>query len=106
MISGAEKAIQAHWALDPVTHGLLFSAALWGTVVSALCGSSPTDRFGSRPTLVGNGLAYVAASLGSACTLGPADFALFRFAGGLAIGVSLITVPAYIRAIAPLARRG
>jgi len=32
--------------------------------------------------------------------------ALFRFAGGLAVGVSLITVPAYIRAIAPLARRG
>lgn len=106
VISGAEKAIQAHWALDPVAHGLLLSAALWGTVAGALGGSWPTDRFGRRPTLVGIGLAYVAASLGSALALGPVDFALFRFLGGLAIGVSSIAVPAYISEIAPPAKRG
>lgn len=106
VISGAEKAIQAHWALDPVTHGLLLSAALWGTVAGALGGSWPTDRFGRRPTLVGIGLAYVVASIGSALAFGPVDFALFRFLGGLAIGVSSIAVPAYISEIAPPAKRG
>jgi len=106
VISGAEKAIQAHWSLSPVAHGLVLSAALWGTVIGALGGSWPTDRFGRRPTLVGLGLAYVAASLGSALALGPIDFAAFRFLCGLAIGVSSIAVPAYISEIAPPARRG
>lgn len=106
VISGAEKAIQAHWSLSPFAHGLVLSAALWGTVIGALGGSWPTDRFGRRPTLVGLGLAYVAASLGSALAVGPVDFALFRLLGGLAIGVSSIAVPAYISEIAPPARRG
>lgn len=106
VISGAEKAIQAHWGLDPVAHGLILSAALWGTVAGALGGSWPTDRFGRRPTLVGIGLAYVVASLGTALAVGPIDFAVFRFLGGLAIGVSSIAVPAYISEIAPPARRG
>lgn len=106
VISGAEKAIQAHWSLAPFAHGLVLSAALWGTVVGALGGSWPTDRFGRRRTLVGLGLAYVAASLGSALAAGPIDFAAFRFLGGLAIGVSSIAVPAYISEIAPPARRG
>lgn len=106
VISGAEKAIQAHWSLSPVAHGFVLSAALWGTVIGALGGSWPTDRFGRRPTLVGLGLAYVAASLGSALAIGPVDFAAFRLIGGLAIGVSSIAVPAYISEIAPPARRG
>jgi MFS family permease len=106
VISGAEKAIQAHWALDSVAHGLLLSAALWGTVAGALGGSWPTDRLGRRPTLVRIGMAYVVASLGSALAVGPVDFALFRFLGGLAIGVSSITVPAYISEIAPPDKRG
>ncbi|KUR70081.1 hypothetical protein AQZ52_14520 [Novosphingobium fuchskuhlense] len=106
VISGAEKAIQAHWSLTPFAHGLVLSAALWGTVIGALGGSWPTDRLGRRPTLVGLGLAYVAASLGSALAVGPVDFAAFRLLGGLAIGVSSIAVPAYISEIAPPARRG
>jgi len=106
VISGAEKAIQAHWSLSPFAHGIVLSAALWGTVIGALGGSWPTDRFGRRPTLVGLGLAYVAASLGSALAAGPIDFAAFRLLGGLAIGVSSIAVPAYISEIAPPARRG
>lgn len=106
VISGAEQTIQQHWQLSPQQHGLILSAALWGTVVGALGGAWPTDRIGRKGALIGVAVGYVAASLGSALAQDPWTFAVFRFIGGLAIGVSSIAAPAYISEIAPPGRRG
>lgn len=106
VISGAEQAIQSEWQLSPTAHGLLLSAALWGTVIGALGGALPTDRFGRKPTLIGIALAYVVAALGSALANDPWSFCLFRALGGLAIGVSSIAAPAYISEIAGAGQRG
>jgi MFS family permease len=55
-ISGAEQAIQRVWSMSDALHGLAISSALWGTVVGALAGSIPADRYGRRPTLIGIGV--------------------------------------------------
>lgn len=106
VISGAEQAIQREWTLSPAAHGLILSAALWGTVAGALGGSWPTDRLGRKPTLIAIAAAYVIASMGSALAPDPFSFTAFRALGGLAIGVSSITAPAYITEIAPPHKRG
>jgi len=106
VISGAEQAVQSHWNLTAGEHGAILSAALWGTVAGALLGAWPTDRLGRKRTLVGIAFTYILASLGSAMAGDPATFALFRFMGGAAIGVSSIAAPAYISEIAPATRRG
>lgn len=106
VISGAEQAIQQQWHLSPQHHGLILSAALWGTVAGALGGAWPTDRFGRKAALKIVAIGYVVASLGSALAPDPWTFAAFRFAGGLAIGLSSIAAPAYITEIAPPERRG
>lgn len=106
VISGAEQAVQRVWAMSDALHGLAVSAALWGTVVGALFGSLPSDRFGRRPTLVGIGVLYAVSALGSALAWGPASFMLFRFLAGLGIGASSVTTPIYISEIAPPEKRG
>lgn len=106
VISGAEQAVQKVWAMSDALHGLAISSALWGTVVGALAGGCPSDRFGRRPTLIAIGVFYAVSAIGSALAWDPASFIVFRVLGGLAIGVSSVTAPAYIAEIAPKAQRG
>lgn len=106
VISGAEQAIQRVWGMGDALHGLAISSALWGTVVGALFGNIPSDRFGRKPTLICIGALYVASAIGSALAWDPWSFIFFRFIGGLGVGASTIAAPAYIAEIAPPAWRG
>ena len=106
VISGAEQAIQRVWAMSDAVHGLAISSALWGTVLGALLGGWPSDKWGRRPTLIGIGVLYAVSAVGSALAWDPFSFMLFRFIGGVGIGVSSVAAPAYISEIAPKAQRG
>jgi sugar porter (SP) family MFS transporter len=106
VISGAEQAIQRVWAMSDAVHGLAISSALWGTVLGALLGGWPSDKWGRRPTLIAIGVLYAISALGSALAWDPLSFMLFRFIGGVGIGVSSVAAPAYISEIAPKAQRG
>lgn len=106
VISGAEQAVQKVWNMSDALHGLAISSALWGTVIGALMGGWPSDRWGRRPTLIAIGVFYAISALGSALAWDPASFIVFRVLGGLAIGVSSVTAPAYIAEIAPREQRG
>jgi len=106
VISGAEKTIQHIWGLTPAMHGLAMGSALYGTVLGALFGGWPTDRFGRKPTLIFIGFLYIFAAVGSAFANGVELFIAARFIGGLGIGISTIVAPLYISEIAPAAFRG
>jgi len=106
VISGAEQAVQRVWQMNDTLHGLAISSALWGTVLGSLTGSIPADRYGRRPTLIGIGALYAVSAIGTAFAWDPVSFMVFRFLGGLGIGMSSITTPAYISEIAPPDKRG
>jgi len=106
VISGAEKTIQQIWGLSAGMHGLALGSALYGTVIGALMGGWPADRFGRRPTLIFIGFLYITAALGSALANNVGVFIAARFIGGLGIGISTIAAPLYISEIAPAAFRG
>jgi len=105
-ISGAEQKIQSLWGLSPAMHGLALASALYGTVLGSLLGGWPTDRFGRKPTLLGIGVLYVLAAIGSGLAWDVSSFIAARFLGGLGIGVSTVAAPLYISEIAPPAYRG
>ncbi len=107
VISGADQALQALWHSSDLFHGtVVIAMALWGTVVGALFGGFPTDRLGRKKTLQWIGVFYSISALGSALVNDPYTFAVFRFLGGLGVGVSTIAAPAYISEIAPAKDRG
>lgn len=107
VISGAEQTIQQLWNLSDLFHGIfIMSMALWGTVLGALFGGIPCDRYGRKKTLVAIGVLYLLSALGTGLAPGPYVFSFARFIGGLGIGASTIAVPIYISEIAAANNRG
>ncbi len=107
VISGADQKLQALWGTSDSFHGwVVMGMALWGTVVGALFGGFPTDRWGRKKTLFWIGILYSVSAIGSALANDPLSFAFFRFLGGIGVGVSTIAAPAYISEIAPAKDRG
>ena len=107
VISGADQPLQALWQTSDWVHGgLVMSSALWGTVLGALFGNWPCDRYGRKLTLILVGVLYLVSALGSALATDPYIFSVLRFVGGLGVGISSIVAPAYISEIAPAQSRG
>ncbi len=107
VISGADQPIQKLWNTSASFHSwFIMSMALWGTVIGALFGGFPTDRFGRKKTLFWIGVLYLISALGSAFAWDPFSFSFFRFIGGLGVGASSVAAPTYISEIAPANNRG
>lgn len=106
VISGAERDIQVIWQLSDWSHGLAVAMALYGTVIGALFGGIPADKFGRKVSLFWIGILYLVSAIGSAMAPDVNTFMFFRFLGGLGVGASSVVAPMYISEIAPAARRG
>lgn len=106
VISGAEAKIQNLWSLSGAMHGFAISSALWGTVLGALIGGWPTNKFGRKNTLMFNGVLFLVSAIGSALAWEVWSFSFFRFIGGLGIGISTIAAPLFISEISPAKDRG
>ncbi len=107
VISGADQPIQRLWNTSPLFHGnFIMAMALWGTVVGALFGGIPCDRYGRRKTLFWIGILYLISALGSGLAPDPYSFSFFRFIGGLGVGASSVAAPTYIAEISSPSKRG
>jgi sugar porter (SP) family MFS transporter len=106
VISGAEQKIQALWGLSAGLHGIAMASALYGTVLGAMTGGWPTDRYGRRATLLWLGVLYLVSAIGTALATNVYFFIAARMIGGLGIGVSTVVAPLYISEIAPPKHRG
>lgn len=107
VISGANLPIKELWDTTPWFHGFfIMSMALWGTVIGAVFGGIPTEKWGRKKVLVWIGVLFTLSAIGTAIASGPYVFSFFRFIGGLGIGVSSVAAPTYISEISTPATRG
>ncbi len=107
VISGANEPIKNLWHTSPLFHGVfIMSMALWGTVLGAIFGGIPAEKFGRKKTLFWIGILFAASALGTALAPNPYVFSFFRFIGGRGIGVSSVVAPTYISEISTTAARG
>jgi sugar porter (SP) family MFS transporter len=106
VISGAEQEIQQLWGLSDILHGQAIASALYGTILGALFGGIPAEKFGRKNSLIVIGLLFLVSAIGSALAPEVFSFMLFRFIGGLAVGASSVVAPLYISEIAPAKNRG
>jgi MFS family permease len=97
VISGANLPIKELWHTSPLFHGFfIMSMALWGTVVGAVFGGIPTQKYGRKKVLFWIGILFSVSAVGSALAQDPYTFSFFRFIGGVGIGVSSLAAPTYI----------
>ncbi len=106
VISGAEQVIQKLWGLSDLMHGTAIAIALYGTVLGALTGGYPANKYGRKKTLFWIGILFLVSSIGAAIANDVNTFMIFRFTGGFAIGASSVVAPIYISEIAPPKYRG
>jgi SP family arabinose:H+ symporter-like MFS transporter len=106
VIAGATGALTTTYSLTPATLGLTVAAALWGTILGAMFGGIPGDRYGRRASLRITGVLYLVSALGCAFAFNWYSFVVARFIGGLGIGASSVLGPMYIAEIAPPKQRG
>lgn len=106
VISGGEQNIQIMWELSDIMLGQTIAMALYGTIIGALFGGIPAQRFGRKLSLIWIAVLFLISAIGSA--LAPEVFSLmfFRFLGGLGIGASSVVAPMYISEISPAEKRG
>ena len=107
VISGANEPIKELWNTSPLFHGtFIMSMALWGTVLGALTGGIPANRFGRKKTLFWIGILFLISALGSALAPDKFSFSFFRFIGGVGVGASSVVAPMYISEISSSKNRG
>jgi sugar porter (SP) family MFS transporter len=107
VISGANLPIKELWHTSPWFHGFfIMSMALWGTVLGAIFGGIPTEKFGRKKVLVWIGILFSVSAFGTALAPDPYTFSFFRFIGGIGIGVSSVAAPTYISEISTPSSRG
>jgi sugar porter (SP) family MFS transporter len=107
VISGADLPIQRLWNTSEWFHGLfIMSMALWGTVLGALTGGWPCERWGRKKTLFWIGILFFVSAVGSALAWDPYSFSFFRFVGGIGVGASSVAAPTYISEISSANNRG
>src|SRR5687767_1630017 len=107
VISGANQPIKNLWDTSTWFHGIfIMSMALWGTVIGALFGGIPAQKYGRKKVLLWIGIFFTVSAFGTALAQDSYTFSFFRFLGGLGIGISSVVAPTYISEISTPATRG
>ena len=106
VISGANAALKKQFHLDDGGLGATVAIATVGTIIGALIGGRSADRFGRRKLLFFIGILYILGALGTALAPSHLVLMIFRFIGGIGVGLSSVCAPIYTAEIAPARVRG
>jgi sugar porter (SP) family MFS transporter len=106
IIAGVKIYIEKEFELGPYGVGFAMASALLGCMAGPLLGGVLSDRWGRKPTLIFAGLLFVVGSIGSALPANVAQFDLFRFLGGVGVGLASVVSPMFIAEVSPPRIRG
>ena len=106
-ISGAIDLICDEFALGALAKGFVTGSIMIGCLLGALAGGGLSDKFGRKPMLIASALILGRSSLGcSVLSHSAAALTVYRFIGGLGVGVLSAVIPTYITEISPVKLRG
>ncbi len=106
IIAGALPFLEVDFQLTPALKGFAVSSAILGSVSGPLVGMWFTERLGRRNTMMLAAFFFMVSTIGSAFAFGIWDFAVWRFLGGVGIGLAMISSPIYIAELSPPHLRG
>jgi len=106
IIAGAIAYLKETFALSSFGEGLAVSIVLVGCMIGAAVAGTLSDRLGRRRFMFLSAVFFFISAIGCALPQNLAQFLIFRWIGGLAIGAASIVCPLYISEIAPPRIRG
>ncbi len=106
VISGAIEPLTSHFGLSDLMKGWTSGCVLIGCAAGVLMVGPLSDRFGRKLAMALAALMFLASAIGTALPQTVGVLILFRFIGGLGIGIASISTPMYIAEITPAGVRG
>lgn len=106
VISGAIEFLTVRFHLDVVMKGWVSGCVLIGCATGVLIVGPISDRFGRKKALLLAATLFLACAIGTALPRDIWTFILFRWLGGIGIGIASMSTPMYIAEIAPAHLRG
>jgi len=86
--------------------GWAMSSALAGCLIGALIAGAISDKFGRKKLLIGAGFMFTLSAVGTALAPTFPLFVIYRFIGGIGIGIASTLSPMYIAEVSPADIRG
>jgi sugar porter (SP) family MFS transporter len=106
VISGAIEPLTARFGLSAAMKGWASACVLVGCAAGVLIVGPVSDRLGRKLAMVLAALMFLISAIGTAVPLDIWTFVVFRFLGGVGIGIASISTPMYIAEITPAHVRG
>ena len=106
VISGAIEPLTARFGLNDFMKGWVSGCVLIGCAAGVLAVGPISDRFGRKLAMVLAAVMFLVSALGTALPQDIVTFILFRFLGGVGIGIASISTPMYIAEVTPARIRG
>lgn len=106
IIAGALPFLSSDFQLTPALKGFAVSSAILGAIAGPLSGMWFTDKIGRKKTMMIAAVLFMISTIGTAFAAGIWDFAVWRFVGGLGIGLAMMSSPIYIAELSPAHKRG
>ena len=106
VISGALSFLNDYFKLSPAMKGFAVSSAVLGAITGPLFGLTFADRLGRRKTMMIAAFCFMVSTIGTALATTIWGFAIWRFMGGVGIGLAMMSSPIYIAELSPPAMRG
>lgn len=106
VINGTVDGLRTAFNSQDIGTGFNVSSMLLGCAVGAFLAARMADKFGRKALLVTTAIFFIISAWGSGVAGSSAEFIIYRFLGGLAVGAASVMAPAYISEIAPARLRG
>jgi SP family arabinose:H+ symporter-like MFS transporter len=106
VISGAIEPLTSKFSLSPSMKGWVSGCVLLGCALGVLLVGPLSDRYGRKKALVLAAVLFLLSAIGTAIPHTISMFVIFRFFGGLGIGIASMSTPMYIAEITPAHLRG
>lgn len=106
IISGALLFLEQYFGLSASMKGFVVSSAILGAISGPLIGLWFAERIGRRKTMMLAGVFFMVSTVGCAMAVTVWDLCLWRFLGGMGIGLAMMSSPIYIAELSPAEQRG
>ncbi|PJJ75825.1 SP family arabinose:H+ symporter-like MFS transporter/SP family xylose:H+ symportor-like MFS transporter [Thermoflavifilum aggregans] len=106
VIAGTLTSLKIYFHLRDSAIGLVVAAASIGCIPGAFFAGKLADQYGRKPMMLTTAVLYIITSLGCGIAWNFTALVIFRFIGGIAIGMASTLAPIYISEVAPADIRG
>lgn len=106
VISGTTDLVKDQFELGDLLQGWYVSSGLVGCVLGVVIAGFLSDKFGRKRSLIFSAILFSLSAVGCALAIGFTDLVIYRFVGGIGVGVASMLSPIYIAEIAPREARG